>query len=94
VLFTPDEITALAIAGTPAPSMRAPTSDHAGCAFRGPEGCTLDPRDRPNLCVRYVCRKLEAELRARGDWAAIRALGNRLGAAFARFERIRESQEE
>ena len=39
-----------------------------GGAFRGPEGCSLGAEDRPNLCVRFACRELEAELRASGDW--------------------------
>jgi hypothetical protein len=91
-LFTDDEIAALALGGTRASDMRAPTGDHAGCAFRGETGCTLDPRDRPSLCVRFVCRRLEAELRARGDWMPIRAVGNRLGATFARFTALRDTR--
>jgi hypothetical protein len=89
-VFDDDEIAALALAGTAPGAMRTPQGDHAGCAFRGPTGCSLDARDRPNLCVRFACRELEAELRKRGDWERVRALTRRLEQTFARFVRARE----
>ena len=45
----------------------------------------LDARARPTLCVRFVCRELEGELRESGDWARVRALTQRLETTFARF---------
>lgn len=86
-VFDDDEVAALALAGTRPRDLRLPAGDHAGCAFRGPEGCSLDARDRPNLCVRFVCRELEGELREDGEWARVRALTRRLETTFARFVR-------
>lgn len=88
-VFGEDEVAALALGGTRPGDLRAPTGDHAGCAFRGPEGCSLDPVDRPNLCVRFACRQLEAELREDGRWQRVRALTRRLETTFARFVRAR-----
>ena len=87
-VFDEDEAAALALAGTRARDLRAPAGDHAGCAFRGPEGCSLDARDRPTLCVRFVCRELEGELRASGEWTRVRALTRKLETTFARFVRV------
>lgn len=87
-IFTDDELRALRLAGTTPGRLRPPAGDHAGCAFRGPEGCSLEVVDRPNLCVRYVCRELEGELRASGKLASVKALSAKLNAAFARFVRL------
>ena len=84
-VFTDDEVRALALAGTTPARLVAPPGDHAGCAFRGETGCSLDVADRPTLCVRYVCRELEQELRRRGDVRAVKALASALGRTFARF---------
>jgi choline dehydrogenase-like flavoprotein len=84
-VFDDHEVAALALGGTRPGDLQAPPGDHAGCAFRGPEGCSLDARDRPNLCVRFVCRELEAELREDGAWPAVRALTRELETTFARF---------
>lgn len=93
-VFDDDEVAALAAGGTRAPHLRPPDGDHAGCAFRGPQSCSLDARDRPTLCVRFVCRELEAELRARGDWARLRGATRRLEDEFARFVRARRARRE
>lgn len=93
-VFDDDEVAALALAGTRPRDLRLPAGDHAGCAFRGPEGCSLDARDRPNLCVRFVCRELEGELREDGEWARVRALTRRLETTFARFVRSLEASNE
>jgi hypothetical protein len=89
-VFDDDEVAALAIGGTRPRDLRSPAGDHAGCAFRGPEGCSLDPVDRPNLCVRFACRQLEGELRQDGEWQRIRALTRRLETTFARFVKARD----
>ena len=91
-LFSEDEVAALALGGTRVSSLRAPTGDHAGCAFRGSEGCSLEVADRPNLCVRYVCRGLETELRGSGRWDEVRVVARRLRETFARFVALREER--
>ncbi len=90
-VFDEDEVAALALGGTRPRHLRAPDGDHAGCAFRGPAGCSLDPVDRPSLCVRFACRELEAELRARGQWDRVRALTRQLEKTFAQFARARQA---
>jgi hypothetical protein len=90
-VFDEDEVAALALAGTRAHDLQAPSGEHAGCAFRGPTGCSLDAQDRPNLCVRFTCRELEAELRASGDWARVRALTRQLDQTFARFVKAHDA---
>jgi hypothetical protein len=84
-VFDEHESAALALAGTRPRDLRAPAGDHAGCAFRGPQGCSLAAEDRPSLCVRFLCRELEGELRASGEWTRVRALTRTLETTFARF---------
>jgi hypothetical protein len=84
-VFDVQETAALALGGTRPRDLLGPDGDHAGCAFRGPEGCSLDARDRPSLCVRFVCRELESELRESGEWTRVRELTKRLETTFARF---------
>lgn len=91
-VFDDDEVAALALAGTRPGRLRPPAGDHAGCAFRGPTGCSLDAVDRPSLCVRFACRELEAELRASGRWERVRALTRQLEKTFARFVKARDAQ--
>jgi hypothetical protein len=90
-VFDDDEVAALALGGTKPRDLRAPPGDHAGCAFRGPEGCSLDATDRPNLCIRFVCRELESELREDGRWARVRELTRKLEETFAAFRRARSA---
>lgn len=91
-VFSDEEVAVLRLSGTTPFRLAAPRSDHAGCSFRGPEGCSLPTASRPNLCVRYVCRELEAELRARGDLPAIRAIAASIVTAFQRFSRARAAR--
>jgi hypothetical protein len=86
-VFDDDEVAALALAGTRPRDLRPPPDrdDHAGCAFRGATGCSLEPAHRPALCVRFACRELEAELRAAGRWSELRALARRLDEAMRRL---------
>ena len=92
-VFDDDEVAALALGGTRPRDLRhrprTPDEPQAGCAFRGPQGCTLEAVDRPNLCIRFACRELEAELREKGDWERVRALTKQLETVFARFTRSR-----
>jgi hypothetical protein len=91
-LFTGDELAMLKLAGTGPLDLVAPHAEHAGCAFRGPEGCSLDPAHRPALCVRYVCRDLERELTEQGRLGAIDVLAAELSEVSARFARLRAAR--
>lgn len=73
-LFDDDEVAALAAAGTKPRVLRAPRGDHAGCAFRGELGCTLEAEDRPMRCVHYTCMILRRELKANNALAATDAI--------------------
>lgn len=92
-LFTNDELAALKLAGTTAGKLSPPHSDLAGCVFRGPTGCSLSVDDRPNICVRYLCRTLERELLARGDKPEIVALAQELKETFEEFVKLRVASE-
>lgn len=88
-VFTDDEVAALRLSGTTPSHLSPPRSEHAGCAFRGPAGCSLAVEDRPNLCVRYLCRELDEELATRGDRREVRALAAALDRTFRRFVGVR-----
>jgi hypothetical protein len=91
-VFTDDEIAALRLGGTTPARLQPPVGeDHAGCAFRGPAGCSLAPGDRPSICVRYICRQLDEELFARGDRRHVKAIAAELGKTFERWTRLRAS---
>lgn len=87
-LFTKTEVASLALAGIRASDLEAPRGDHAGCAFRDEHGCTLDASRRPNVCVRYVCLELRAELYESPKWKRISELGAALRDEYARFEAL------
>lgn len=91
-LFSRAELAALKLSGTTPAKLVAPRSDHAGCAFRGPTGCSLDVADRPNLCVRFICRELSWELRDRGDRPKLRALSKQIEETFIRFVAARRAR--
>jgi hypothetical protein len=88
-VFTDNELASLRLSGTTPGRLAPPRSEHAGCAFRGPAGCSLEVADRPNLCVRYVCRELEGELRERGSIGTVKAIARQLGQTFDRFARVK-----
>jgi len=87
-LFTPNEVASLKLAGIRARDLEPPKGDHAGCAFRGERGCTLSPEQRPNICVRYICLELRAEVIDKPEWKAISKLGAALRDEYARFESL------
>lgn len=91
-VFTDDEIASLVIAGTRMRTLDPPRADHAGCVFRGPRGCSIDPADRPSICARYICLDLARELRSRGDMLHVDRLCNRLTALFTEFVRQRRER--
>jgi hypothetical protein len=74
------ECATLKLGGTDPAALEPPSGDHAGCAFRGERGCSLQPEDRPSICVRYLCVDLRRELRARDDWALVSRLAAELAA--------------
>jgi hypothetical protein len=88
-LFSDDEVAALAQAGTRPGDLRAPRTEHAGCAFRGATGCTLQAEDRPERCVSYMCNILRRELRTRGELTEIDAMIAELRSGMARFTELR-----
>jgi hypothetical protein len=68
-LFDDHEVAALVLAGTRPADLTPPAGDdlHAGCAFRGPRGCTLEVTHRPGRCVLYLCTTLRRELHRGGQ---------------------------
>jgi hypothetical protein len=70
-LFDEHELAALGQAGTRVGDLSAPRTEHAGCAFRGETGCTLELDHRPARCVHYLCNTLRRELHARQQLDAI-----------------------
>jgi hypothetical protein len=81
-LFDDDQLAALVLAGTRPSDLVPPRGDHAGCAFRGPTGCSLSPADRPSLCVAYLCRDAARELHARGALDEVERLAARQTSLF------------
>ncbi len=86
-LFDDAELAALVHAGTRARDLTPPVRAHAhaGCAFRGAHGCTLDVVHRPARCVHYTCNTLRRELHARGQLDAVEARLDALNLAMQRF---------
>lgn len=91
-LFKQAELASLRAAGTQPSDLRPPRGDHAGCAFRGERGCSLDPAHRPNLCVRYACRALWGEFDGRGIAHRVRSLASDMQRTFAAYERLRSQR--
>lgn len=91
--FNDDEVAALRLAGTTPGRLTPPAGgpDHAGCAFRGPTGCSLAVPDRPNLCLRYLCPDLTRELHRRDPerLAVIDAVNAELEAEYLAFIKLR-----
>lgn len=89
-IWSAAEVHALKLAGTSAGDLAAPRGDHAGCAFRGPTGCSLAPEDRPSICLRYVCLELRAELTERARLRGVSELARDLTKAQERFAATRD----
>ena len=85
-LFDDNELAALAHAGTRPGDLTAPRTDHAGCAFRGETGCTLELDHRPARCIHYVCDTLRREVHTRGQ---LDDLERELGELDRRVQRFR-----
>ncbi|MBA3455792.1 MAG: hypothetical protein H0T42_22035 [Deltaproteobacteria bacterium] len=91
-LFSDDEVAALAQAGTRPGDLQAPTGEHAGCAFRGETGCTLEAEDRPERCVSYMCTILRRELHTRGELGEIDGMIAELRRAMSAFTELRAAR--
>lgn len=92
VIFSDDDVAALAQAGTRGRDLVAPRSEHAGCAFRGDTGCTLAPGERATLCLRYVCHDLSRELHRAGRLDEVEARIRELDATHTLFARLRAAR--
>ena len=88
-LFSDEEVAALAAAGTRPRDLHAPNDAHAGCAFRGAHGCTLEAEHRPERCVSYMCAILRRELRTRGELADADTVIAELRTVMTRFSALR-----
>ncbi len=88
-VFTQAEVRAIKMAGVPAPSEPAEDGDaHAGCIFRGAQGCSISTDARPSRCLVYVCHDLRIELEDTERYERIQALRRELNDTFARFEEL------
>lgn len=88
-VFDDHEVGALAHSGTRARDLTPPRDDHAGCAFRGARGCSLEIVHRPARCVHYVCDTLRHELFDRGRLDTIEANLGALDRAMQQFTAAR-----
>ena len=93
-IFNANEVAALGLAGTGPGDLTPPRADHAGCAFRGPTGCSLAPRHRPTVCARYLCGELRGELARSDELPAIIDLLDELDDAFEAFLDLRSRRME
>lgn len=91
-IFDDVEVAALAQGGTRPRDLPAPTTEHAGCAFRGPTGCTLAAENRAALCHRYVCNDLRRELHRSDRLDEVERLCGELDEAYRRFAKLREAR--
>lgn len=91
-LFSPEEVVALWATGTRPRHLRSRATVPAGCIFRGPLGCSLPARHRPNACTGYICPELGRELHARGDLDHAEALSGELKAGMITFEILRRER--
>ena len=86
-IFAPLEVAALKLSGVSAHRYRPPRGEHAGCALRGPIGCSVEAAERPTICLRYICIELRQALKDDGRWPPIAALNRQLGQRFVEFAR-------
>jgi hypothetical protein len=91
-LFDDHELAALAHAGTRPRDLVAPREDHAGCAFRGSTGCTLEVAHRPARCVHYACDTLRRELHARDQLDDLERDLAELNHRIQRFRAVRSAR--
>lgn len=92
VLFDEPELAALVHAGTRVGDLAPPRDDHAGCAFRGSRGCTLELAHRPARCVHYICDGLRRELYDRGQLTALETELAELDRLMQRFTAVHQAR--
>lgn len=85
LVFSDDEVAALALSGTRARDLTGAGGEPGGCAFRGPTGCSLAVEHRPSICVRYACNSLQRELHRLGRLDEVEQLAIELREALAAF---------
>jgi hypothetical protein len=92
-LFDDNELAALTHAGTRPGDLVPPdgADPHAGCAFRGPRGCSLEVTHRPARCVHYLCGTLRRELFQRGQLRAVEARLAELNRAMQQFIAVHQA---
>lgn len=93
-LFDSAELAALVHAGTRLADLTPPPGSdaHAGCAFRGPRGCTLEVTNRPARCVHYVCDSLRRELHRRGQLDMVESMLAELNDEMQRFTVVHKAR--
>jgi hypothetical protein len=85
-LISDTELASMAACGIgPADLVPPTTREHAGCAFRGPRGCSLDASKRPCVCLWYLCRDVSQELGHAGRGKQAGARARELEQAFIAF---------
>ncbi len=94
LVFSDDEIAALAQTGTRARDLVLPPGEQAGCAFRGPTSCSLAVAHRPAICVRYACNTLQRELHQRDRLDEVERLAGELRVAITAFSTARAERRE
>jgi hypothetical protein len=89
-LFEESELAALAHAGTRPADLTPPAGSdvHAGCAFRGPRGCTLDASHRPARCIHYFCDTIKRELHKKGELVRLEAKLGDLATEMKKFKSV------
>ncbi len=93
-LFTEDEAAALKLSGTKPRHLRSPHRTQNGCLFRGPKGCSLLPRHRPSLCIRYNCFDLQREIDMREDADEVNRLLEDLRQEAEHFVKLKNERDE
>lgn len=91
-IFSPLEIAAIKASGTKVSDLQPPKAPHAGCAFRGPQGCNLQPEHRPNLCISYICNDLSRELARSQRLDTVEGLGAELTEHMLAFKHLRQER--
>lgn len=93
-LFDDSELAMLAATGTRVRDLVPPphTDAHAGCAFRGSDGCSVDVAHRPARCVLYLCPTLRRELHAHGQLDALEGKLGDLESTMRRFIAAHEAR--
>lgn len=91
-LFDDNELAALVHAGTRTSDLTPPRDAHAGCAFRGSHGCTLEVAHRPARCVHYICNTLRRELFDRGQLDRVEAKLAALDRAMQQFTAVHRAR--